>query len=230
MVRRAVAATGGGYVATVHPLLPVLEAAAAGRFPPADGRTDVLPPDADGTVAVVAFTGHAYVLADVDAAEVAARQDDDAGGGFGGALAPRLLTWLAGANRAIGSIDAVLVAPGRGDPAPRITALAPEDPGRSHPRVRRAAAHRRDLQVVGDDTGVVIVGTGLAGRTELSVELLDSGTAPSGRGRQLIAAGLGHVPAGVWCFAQVAPGNARSLRSFLAAGFVPIGSEVLITG
>jgi len=29
-------------------------------------------------------------------------------------------------------------------------------------------------------------------------------------------------------FAQVAPGNAASLRAFLAAGFVLIGSEVLI--
>jgi len=28
-------------------------------------------------------------------------------------------------------------------------------------------------------------------------------------------------------FAQVAPGNAASLRAFLAAGFVPIGAEVL---
>jgi RimJ/RimL family protein N-acetyltransferase len=29
-------------------------------------------------------------------------------------------------------------------------------------------------------------------------------------------------------FAQVATGNAASLRAFLACGFVPIGSEVLI--
>ena len=27
-------------------------------------------------------------------------------------------------------------------------------------------------------------------------------------------------------WAQVAPGNAASLRAFLAAGFVPVGSEV----
>jgi hypothetical protein len=29
-------------------------------------------------------------------------------------------------------------------------------------------------------------------------------------------------------FAAVSPGNARSLRAFLAAGFVPLGSEALI--
>lgn len=28
---------------------------------------------------------------------------------------------------------------------------------------------------------------------------------------------------------QVSPGNARSLRAFLAAGFVPVGSEVLLS-
>lgn len=35
------------------------------------------------------------------------------------------------------------------------------------------------------------------------------------------------VPEGEIAFAQVAPGNASSLRAFLAAGFSPIGSEVL---
>jgi hypothetical protein len=36
------------------------------------------------------------------------------------------------------------------------------------------------------------------------------------------------TPQGELLFAAVAPGNARSLRSFLSRGFVPIGSEVLI--
>jgi RimJ/RimL family protein N-acetyltransferase len=35
------------------------------------------------------------------------------------------------------------------------------------------------------------------------------------------------IPKGDVVFAQVAPGNAASLRAFLAAGFRPIGSEVL---
>lgn len=38
----------------------------------------------------------------------------------------------------------------------------------------------------------------------------------------------GLVPAGEPVFAAVAPGNARSLRTFLATGFVPIGSEVIL--
>jgi RimJ/RimL family protein N-acetyltransferase len=39
------------------------------------------------------------------------------------------------------------------------------------------------------------------------------------------AAGL--VPAGEPLWAQVAPGNAASLRALAAAGFVPVAAEVL---
>ena len=76
---------------------------------------------------------------------------------------------------------------------------------------------------------MVVLGRGLVGRRELSVELFDPSAVSSGAGRRLIAAGLRCVPVGEWCWAQVAPGNARSLRAFLACGFTPIGSEVLIT-
>jgi hypothetical protein len=69
----------------------------------------------------------------------------------------------------------------------------------------------------------VTVAAGLAGRTELSVEAAVPGT-----GRALIRAALGSVPVGEPVFAAVAPGNARSLRAFLAEGFVPLGSEVLM--
>ena len=43
----------------------------------------------------------------------------------------------------------------------------------------------------------------------------------------LAAAARGLVPAGEHLFAQVAPGNVASLRAFLAAGYRPIGAEVL---
>jgi hypothetical protein len=39
---------------------------------------------------------------------------------------------------------------------------------------------------------------------------------------------LREPPAGEPLFAAVSPGNARSVRAFLAMGFVPIGSEVII--
>ena len=101
-----------------HPLAAILERAAAGPFPAADGGTDVLPADDDGGFAIVAFTGHAYVLADVDPTELAKRQTDaSGGGGFGGALAPAVQQWLAGDDREIGSIDVVLAATGGLTPA-----------------------------------------------------------------------------------------------------------------
>jgi hypothetical protein len=202
----------------------MLDACAHGRFPPADGAVDVLPPDGDGARAVVALTGHAYVLADVDPADLARRMGGRAGG-FGAALMPSVLTWLAGDDRTIGSTDVVLVAGGGGQ-ATSPTATARYD---DHPRVLRARAHRCGVAVYEDADGVVIVGRGLVGRTELSVELFDPDASTDRSGRRLITAGLAAVPAGEWCWAQVAAGNARSLRAFLACGFRPIGAEVLIT-
>lgn len=209
-----------------HPLAPILDRAAGGDFPAADGRVDVLPPDDDGTIAVVAMTGHAYVLADVDPGEVAVRQSDSAAGGFGGALAPDLLTWLCGPDREVGSVDVVLAAGGRPGPRP---SLMRRDDQLDHRRVQRAFRHRRDVDVYGDVDGLAILGRGLVGRWELSVELFDAATPAAGAGRRLIGAGRRLVPDGEWCWAQVAPGNARSLRAYLAAGFVPVGSEVLIS-
>jgi len=207
----------------VHPLTGVLTAAAAGVFPPADGGVDVLPSDPCGFRAVVSLTGHAYVLADVDPAELRRRGAD----GFGGASHPDVLRWLAGPDGTIGSLDVVLVTtagpagPADGPPLRRRQDL--ED----HHRVRRSRAHRRDVEVHGDETGFVVLARGLVGRWELAVERHDAGQG-GGHGRRLIGRGLALVPAGERCWAQVAPGNAASLRAFLACGFVPIGSEVLI--
>jgi hypothetical protein len=208
-----------------HPLVAILEQAAAGTFPPADGLTDVVPSD-DGVIAIVAFSGHAFVLADVDPTEIANRQTDGAGGGFGGALAPAVQQYLAGGDREIGSIDVVMVAAGGLSPA---GSLQRRDDQRDHPRVRRALSHRRNVEVYGDDEGLAILGRGLVGRWELSDELFDPAVPAAGAGRRLVIAGLELVPDGEWCWAQVAAGNTRSLRAFLASGFVPVCAEVLIT-
>ncbi len=202
----------------VHPLRPVLDAATGGVFPPADGRVEVLPPD-DRFRAVVAFAGHAYVLADVDPAALA----DLGADGYGGASHPDVLRWVAGPTGHIGSLDVVLATTATpGARLPRRGDLA------DHPRVRRAAHHRRNVDVYADDVGLVVLGDGLAGRRELSVELLDPATGGRGHGRRLIRAGLAALAPGEPCWAQVAPGNASSLRAFLACGFTPVCSEVLI--
>jgi hypothetical protein len=210
-----------------HPLARILDHAADGRFPAADGGVDVLAPDEDGTRAVVALTGHAYVLADVAAGELVRRMPSGWSGGFGGILHPDVLSWLAEGGGEVGTVDVVLVARGVGGAA---ASAAPLDGILAeHARVQRALRHRRNVEVVVEPDGVVVLGRGLVGRRELSVELFDPSTASSGAGRALIVAGLRCVPVGAWCWAQVAPGNARSLRAFLSCGFTPIGSEVLIT-
>jgi RimJ/RimL family protein N-acetyltransferase len=53
-------------------------------------------------------------------------------------------------------------------------------------------------------------------------------TAPPGAGSRLIDEARQLVPTNEMLWAQVAPGNAASLRAFLRCGFRPIGAEVLI--
>jgi hypothetical protein len=208
----------------VHPLDQALRDAVAGRFPTVDGGVDVFEPDGRDTHAVVEFTGHAFVLTDREPAGLVAQGVD----GFGGVTQPDVLRWLAGPGGWIGSLDAVLVATGRGGGG-----LPTRDDLDEHPRVRRARAHRTDVRVYGDDAGFVTLGAGLVGRCELSVELLASDPPEldrrrSGEGRRLISEALGVTSPGQLVWAQVAPGNAASLRAFLSCGFVPICAEVLL--
>jgi hypothetical protein len=193
----------------VSPLLAVLLAAAAGEFPPADGRAIFLPPLPNGHAAVVSLTGRAYLATDRQLPGL---------DGFGSALRPEVLRELAGPTGEIDTLDVTLATHGMGSG----DLPARHDLG-EHPRVRQALAIRENVRVYGDDRGLVTVAEGLAGRTEMSVEAFQPG-----KGRQLIREALRLVPAGEPVFAAVAPGNARSLRAFLAERFVPLGSEVII--
>lgn len=200
-----------------HPLLSVLTDAASGRFPTVDGGVTFMPPLRPGLEAVVSLTGQVFLATSMAAPDFADLPLD----GFGAALNPAVLLRLAGDGGVVGVVDATLVArgTGRGGPPPRADLDA-------HPRVEHARALRDEVQVFGDDRGLVTVARGLAGRTEISVE-----TAPGqerGAGRSLITDTLGLVPEGEPAFAAVSPGNARSLRAFLAVGFQPVGSEVIV--
>lgn len=203
---------------TAYPLLEVLHAAARGDFPPADGRAIFVSPPGDGLEAVVSFTGHAVLATALPESSF----EDLALDGFGAALQPQTLVRLSGPRGIVGLIDALLVARGVGG------GLLPERTDLDdHPRVRHARALRRHVRVHGDDRGLITMGEGLAGRLELSVELLAQ-RASAGVGRALILEGLRLAPVGAPVFAAVSPGNARSLRAFLATGFQPIGSEVVV--
>jgi hypothetical protein len=204
--------------AAAHPLLATFEAAAEGKFPDVDGLVEFTPALAGGRRAVVSFTGHAVLATDQDPALFADLPLD----GFGSAVDPAVLLRLAGPHGSVGDLDVILVGHGRGGDG-----LAPLVGAEDHPRVRRALRLRDDVRVYGDERGVVTLAAGLAGRLELSIEA-EPDEHGVRHGRSLLADALGLVPADRPLFAAVSPGNARSLRLFLAAGFIPIGSESLI--
>jgi hypothetical protein len=200
----------------------MLAGAVRGEFPAADGSTHVLASPPGPVDAVVAFTAHHVVAAGVREDEVRARLRP---GDLAAAMEPSFLAWLAERLRTrAGMSDLVLVA----DPAgPGELDVTARDDLAAHPRVARAAAYRRALRVWsdGEGHGVLILGRGLAKRLEVAVEV-DEAARGRGLGRRLAFAAralAGAEPV----FAQVTPGNVASLRAFLAAGYRPIGSEVL---
>ena len=201
-----------------HPLLTALLAAADGTYPPVDGQAVLVPPLTGGLEAVVSFTGHALVATALPRAEFADLPLD----GFGAALHPAVLLRLAGAGGTVGVVDATLVARGLG--GGRLPTRNDLD---DHPRVRHARGLRSDVRVHGDERGVVTLAHGLAGRLEVSVEAHPDRQG-GGAGRELLLEALRLVPERAPVFAAVSPGNARSLRVFLALGFQPLGSEVLV--
>ncbi len=178
-----------------------------------------MPPLKPGLEAVLSLTGRAYIATELSALDFRGLPLD----GFGAVLAPAVLLRLAGAAGSVGVIDASLVARGTG-PSERKLPLRGDLDG--HPRVQLARSRREDVCVYGDERELVTVARGLAGRTEISVEAMDGQA--YGTGRSLIHDALSLLPDGEPVFAAVSPGNARSLRAFLAVGFAPIGSEVLI--
>jgi GNAT superfamily N-acetyltransferase len=205
-------------------LLRLLQDAACGSPPPADGVVEVWPALPGPVDAVLAFTAHHVVAAGVGPDLVTARLPE---GDLGAPMSPGFLGWLGERLGSLpGSLDVVLAAEGlAGDPP---LALRPVgDPGR-HPRAARAARYRGDLQTWSADggAGVLVLGRGLAGRREVSFEV-DPARRDRGLGRLLVAAARHLTPQGEVLFAQVAPGNAASLRVVEAAGFRPIGAEVL---
>jgi GNAT superfamily N-acetyltransferase len=208
---------------SAHPLLATLIAAASGRFPSPDGLTDVIPAPPGRSDAVVGFTAHHLVAADVPADEVLAHLPSD---DVAAAMDARFLTWLGERlGSAPGVLDAVLAAdPLDGEADLRLTEITASD----HPRVLRASTYRTELRVYEDErhSAVLTIGRGLASRLEVSIEV-DPVRRDAGLGRAMAEAARTLAPAGEPLFAQVSPGNAASLRAFLAAGFRPIGSEVL---
>ena len=205
-----------------HPLLTVLEDAAAGRFPPADGAITILPYEPEA--AVVAFTMRHYVLTNVAEHEVRDNLDP---GNFASPMLPDFLGWL-GQRQGLdaGYSDLVLASPASGGSSDLVP--IPSDSVADHPRVARALQRRAGVEVLKtpERDHFAIFGRGLAGRLELSIEI-EPDRRGQGHSRQLIEHAVRTRSVGQTVFAQVSPGNVASLRAFLAAGFLPVCAEVI---
>ncbi|WP_373432197.1 GNAT family N-acetyltransferase [Streptomyces afghaniensis] len=203
----------------------ILDAAARGVFPPADGGTTIVPQPSPRDAGVLAFTAHSVVFTDEDPGWVRrtlAVTDCDR---LAATMNARFLTALMDrTGRRSDTIDVLLTgAPLPGEPPVALAEI--HDPG--HPRVASALRRRDDVRVWAADGGVLVLGRGVAGRWETAVEV-DEGARHRGLGRRLAAAGR-RLAGGAPVWAQVSAGNARSLRAFQAAGYRPVGSEVLLS-
>ncbi|NBM19367.1 GNAT family N-acetyltransferase [Streptomyces sp. GC420] len=207
-------------------LAEILERAARGGFPPPDGGTTVIGQPDRRDAGVLAFSAHSVVFTDEDPRWVRrtlAGVDCDT---LAAAMNPWFLTALmARTGRAMHTIDLLTVADALPGP-PELELREIEDPG--HPRVARALKFRDDVRVwASEGGGVLVLGRGVAGRWEAAIEV-GEGSRGRGLGRALAVAARHLVPDGDVVWAQQAPGNARSVRAFQAAGYRPVGSEALL--
>jgi hypothetical protein len=211
-------------------LADILRGIEAGVFPAPDGGVTVLPAPSAREPCVIGLTAHHVIAADVDPAWVADRLPP--GDLVAPLNAPFLVELADKTGRRTRGVDAMLLVPALTG-AERDEALAglTELTDAEHPRVRRALRYRDQVRVYDDgDGGMVLTGLGLAGRQECAVEVPEHRRG-AGAGRRLARAARALVPPGTHLWAQVTPGNAASFRAFLAAGFIPVGSEaMLVTG
>lgn len=210
-------------------LADILRGVERGVFPAPDLGITVLPAPSPREACVLAFTGHSVIAADVDPAWVAERVPP---GDLSAPTNPPFLSALEQTTgRWVNGIDAMLLAPALTDPAERAEATAglTELTDHDHPRVHRALRYRDDVRVYVDQHGgLVLTGRGLASRLECAIEVPDDSRG-KGHGRRLALAARALIPPSAHIWAQITPGNAASLRTFLAATYKPVGSEALLT-
>lgn len=204
-------------------LREILGAAARGVFPPADGRTTVVPQPSPRHAGVLSFTAHSVVFTDEDPGWVHDTLRDVDCDALTATMNPRFLAAFAErTGRWTETVDAMLVgAPLPGEPPLALKEV--EDAG--HPRIVYARGRRDDVRAWVAEGGVLVMGRGIAGRLEVSVEV-DENVRHRGLGRLLVTAARHLVTEPLW--AQVAPGNARSVRAFQAAGYRQVGAELLL--
>jgi GNAT superfamily N-acetyltransferase len=204
-------------------LAALLDDVAAGRYPPADGTVTVMPQPSPRDAGVLAFTAHSVIFVDADPAWVRGLLPP---GDLAGPMLPAFLQALCTrTGRWVYCCADMLCVAGSRPGAPPVT-LDPVSAA-DHPRVAQARRFRDDVRIWEVPGAILTLGRGVAGRWEVSVEV-DPGRRGKGLGRDLVAAARHLVPDGTPLWAQIAPGNAASVRAFLAAGYRPVGAEVLL--
>jgi hypothetical protein len=172
-------------------------------------------------MAILGFPAHHVIASSAPEEWVGAELTD---GDLSAPLKPRFVSRLAEKlGRHDDSLDVLLAAHGLPGPV-----TLQETDAASHPRVARALRHRLDVRAFSDalEQVVVVVGRGLALRHEVAVEVSESARCRGLARDALLDARRIVGPSGL-LFAQAAPANAASVRCLLAAGFRPIGAEVL---
>jgi GNAT superfamily N-acetyltransferase len=207
-------------------LAQLLRAVADGEPPATDAELIVLTPPDERSVGVLAFPGFTVVSADLAPESVHALVP---AGDPAAPVNPMFLAVLEGrTGRRVDNLDIVLCARGTGRRfGLDLNELTAADPEANHPRVLRTLAHRSEVRAWTCPGGLLVLGRGVAGRWEVTVEV-DRRLRGFGLGRGLLTAALGFVPHDDLVWAQVAPGNAPSVRAALGAGYRPVGSEVLL--
>src|SRR4051794_17642106 len=155
-----------------HPVLITLTEAPLGRPPLADGAIEVPPPPPGPTQAVLAFTAHHVIAADIDEDVVRTRLDPS---DLSAPMSADFLLFLSGwLGKKAGVLDVLLAATAeQGDDGVQLWAR--EDVA-EHPRVDRAGRYRPATNVYADTPdgpfgGLVVIGQGFAGRWEMAYEV-----------------------------------------------------------
>jgi RimJ/RimL family protein N-acetyltransferase len=199
-----------------------------GRYPAADGSIAVVPPAAGAVAAVVGFTANLLIATDaLDQDALNALIPD---GDLSAPLNPTFLSLLETRTGArANNIDVTLLAPTT--PSAVAPSWLTETDARDHDRAARSLHYRTDMRVFVGEGALVLLGRGLAGRMEMAFEI-DPAYQGRDLGRRLAEASRSLAsyvdPSCTHVWAQCAPGNAASLRTLLAAGFVPVGAEALL--
>jgi hypothetical protein len=207
-------------------LAAMLADAARGCFPPPDGSVTILPQPAERDAGVIAFTAHSAIFTSADPDWVRAQLPP---GDLAGPMEPAFLHALAErTGRTAHATDLLTVAaPLPGPPRMDLVPLGSRPGAAVHARVARALRYRDDVRVWQADGGLLLLGRGVAGRHEVAVEV-DAARQRAGLGRALAMAARHLLSDSAALWAQITPGNAASVRAFLAAGFVPVGAEALL--